>query len=94
VREENALKPTTWSRAIETVVARLKPFVSWQIAILASGRMTPLDEHDHNPWDRRLLDEGLEVGFVIDHQDRRCHAFLRSFHNHPANPIIAESTAR
>ena len=40
VREENALKPTTWSRAIETVVARLKPFVSWQIAILASGRMT------------------------------------------------------
>jgi NADH-quinone oxidoreductase subunit G len=40
VREESALKPTTWSRAIETVVARLKPFVSWQIAILASGRMT------------------------------------------------------
>ncbi|HEY2711991.1 MAG TPA: molybdopterin-dependent oxidoreductase [Chthoniobacterales bacterium] len=40
VREENLLKPTTWSHAIETVVAQLKPFVSWQIAILASGRMT------------------------------------------------------
>ncbi|MGH8094243.1 MAG: molybdopterin-dependent oxidoreductase [Chthoniobacterales bacterium] len=40
VREENKLQPATWKHAIESVAAQLKPFVSWQIAILASGRMT------------------------------------------------------
>ncbi len=37
---ENKLQPATWKHAIESVAAQLKPFVGWQIAILASGRMT------------------------------------------------------
>ena len=40
VRDENGLQPATWRDAIEKVAAQLKPFVGWQIAILASGRMT------------------------------------------------------
>ena len=35
-----------------------------------------------------LLDEGLQVGLVVDDEDRRRHAFLpggNSFHDHPAN---------
>ncbi len=40
VYEENKLQPATWKHAIESVAAQLKPFVGWQIAILASGRMT------------------------------------------------------
>ncbi|MDQ3200097.1 MAG: molybdopterin-dependent oxidoreductase [Verrucomicrobiota bacterium] len=40
VREDNKLQPTTWPSAIEQIAAQLKPFVGWQIAILASGRMT------------------------------------------------------
>ena len=40
VRSENKLQPATWKHAIESVAAQLKPFVGWQIAILASGRMT------------------------------------------------------
>jgi NADH-quinone oxidoreductase subunit G len=40
VRKQNKLEPATWKYAIETVAARLKPYVGRQIAILASGRMT------------------------------------------------------
>jgi NADH-quinone oxidoreductase subunit G len=40
VRVENQLQPTTWKHAIETAAAQLKPYVGWQTAILASGRMT------------------------------------------------------
>jgi NADH-quinone oxidoreductase subunit G len=40
VREENKLQPATWQHAIERVAAQLKPYVGWQTAILASGRMT------------------------------------------------------
>ncbi len=40
VRENNVLQPTTWSQAIARAAEQLKPFVGWQIAILASGRMT------------------------------------------------------
>ncbi len=40
VREENRLRPASWSQAIRSVVELLRPFVGWQIAILASGRMT------------------------------------------------------
>jgi NADH-quinone oxidoreductase subunit G len=40
VREQNKLQPATWKYAIESVAAQLKPYIGWQIAILASGRMT------------------------------------------------------
>jgi NADH-quinone oxidoreductase subunit G len=40
VRAENRLQPATWKHAIEKVAAQLKPYVGWQTAILASGRMT------------------------------------------------------
>jgi NADH-quinone oxidoreductase subunit G len=40
VRENNVLQPTTWSQAIASAAEQLKPFVGWQIAVLASGRMT------------------------------------------------------
>jgi NADH-quinone oxidoreductase subunit G len=40
LREQNKLQPATWKDAIDTVAAQLKPYVGWQIAILASGRMT------------------------------------------------------
>ena len=40
VRKQNKLQPATWKDAIETVAAQLKPLRGWQIAILASGRMT------------------------------------------------------
>ena len=40
VRKENKLEPVTWAEALSSVVALLRPYVGWQIAILASGRMT------------------------------------------------------
>ena len=40
VRMENQLQPATWANAIRHVTELLRPFVGWQIAILASGRMT------------------------------------------------------
>ena len=40
VRTENKLQPATWKHAIETATAQVKPYVGWQTAILASGRMT------------------------------------------------------
>ncbi|HEY3661902.1 MAG TPA: molybdopterin-dependent oxidoreductase [Chthoniobacterales bacterium] len=40
VREQNTLQPTTWKHAIEMAAAQLKPYIGWQTAILASGRMT------------------------------------------------------
>ncbi len=40
VRTESKLQPTTWKHAIESAAAQLKPYVGWQTAILASGRMT------------------------------------------------------
>ncbi len=40
VRAENRLQPATWSEALASVVALLRPYVGWQIGILASGRMT------------------------------------------------------
>ncbi len=40
LREQNILQPATWKDAIERVAAQLKPFVGWQTAVLASGRMT------------------------------------------------------
>ena len=40
VRTENKLQPATWKQAIESATAQLKPYVGWQTAILASGRMT------------------------------------------------------
>ncbi|MEO5717372.1 MAG: 2Fe-2S iron-sulfur cluster-binding protein, partial [Chthoniobacterales bacterium] len=40
VREQNVLQPATWSHAIQTIATQLKPYIGWQTAILASGRMT------------------------------------------------------
>jgi NADH-quinone oxidoreductase subunit G len=40
VWENSRLKPATWKHAIESAAAQLKSYVGWQIAILASGRMT------------------------------------------------------
>jgi NADH-quinone oxidoreductase subunit G len=40
VRTENKLQPVTWKQAIETAASQLKPYVGWQTAMLASGRMT------------------------------------------------------
>ncbi|MEO6871590.1 MAG: molybdopterin-dependent oxidoreductase [Chthoniobacterales bacterium] len=40
VRDEQRLQPSTWTKAVQRVVSLLQPFVGWQIAILASGRMT------------------------------------------------------
>ncbi|MBA3963282.1 MAG: molybdopterin-dependent oxidoreductase [Chthoniobacterales bacterium] len=40
VREDGGLRPTDWTHALQSVVSLLRPFVGWQIAILASGRMT------------------------------------------------------
>ncbi len=40
VREENKLQPATWKHAIESAAAQLKPYIGWQTAVLASGRMT------------------------------------------------------
>jgi len=40
VRAQNKLQPATWKYAFETIAAQLKPYIGWQIAILASGRMT------------------------------------------------------
>ncbi|MEO5753617.1 MAG: molybdopterin-dependent oxidoreductase [Chthoniobacterales bacterium] len=40
VREQDNLQSATWSHATSSAAAQLKPFVGWQIAILASGRMT------------------------------------------------------
>ena len=40
VREDNKLQPATWKHAIESAAAQLKPYIGWQTAILASGRMT------------------------------------------------------
>ncbi len=39
-RAQTSCSPATWNDAIEHAAAQLKPFVGWQIAILASGRMT------------------------------------------------------
>ena len=55
-REENILQPVTWSHAIASVAAQLKPFVGWQIAILASGRMT-----NEELWLTRRLAKSLGV---------------------------------
>ncbi len=40
VREEKKLQPATWKHAIESAAAQLKPYIGWQTAVLASGRMT------------------------------------------------------
>ena len=40
MREQNELQPVTWKQAIDRVAEQLKPFIGWQTAILASGRMT------------------------------------------------------
>jgi NADH-quinone oxidoreductase subunit G len=59
VRAENRLNPTTWSHAVETVIAQLKPFVGWQIAILASGRMT-----NEELWLTSQLARSLDVTLI------------------------------
>jgi len=56
LREENVLQPVTWSHAIVSAAAQLKPFVGWQIAILASGRMT-----NEELWLTRQLAKSLGV---------------------------------
>jgi NADH-quinone oxidoreductase subunit G len=38
--ERNRLEPTTWANALRRIAELLHPYVGWQIAILASGRMT------------------------------------------------------
>jgi NADH-quinone oxidoreductase subunit G len=40
IRVDNKLSSTSWKIALENVASQLKQFVGWQIAILASGRMT------------------------------------------------------
>ena len=40
VRVEDQLRPTSWKHALETAATQLKPYIGWQTAILASGRMT------------------------------------------------------
>ena len=59
VRAENKLQPATWRHAIESVAAQLKPFVGWQIAILASGRMT-----NEEIWLTERLAKLLDVSLI------------------------------
>jgi NADH-quinone oxidoreductase subunit G len=40
IRVDNKLSSASWKIALENVARQLKQFVGWQIAILASGRMT------------------------------------------------------
>ncbi len=40
VREQNQLQSATWPHAIQSAAAQLRPYIGWQTAILASGRMT------------------------------------------------------
>jgi NADH-quinone oxidoreductase subunit G len=40
IRVDNKLSSASWKIALENVASQLKQFVGWQIAILASGRMT------------------------------------------------------
>ena len=40
IRVDNKLSSASWKTALENVASQLKQFVGWQIAILASGRMT------------------------------------------------------
>jgi NADH-quinone oxidoreductase subunit G len=40
IRIDSKLSSTSWKIALENVASQLKQFVHWQIAILASGRMT------------------------------------------------------
>src|SRR6185437_6329175 len=59
LREENVLQPVTWSHAIVSAAAQLKPFVGWQIAILASGRMT-----NEELWLTKKLADSLGVTLI------------------------------
>jgi NADH-quinone oxidoreductase subunit G len=59
VREDNKLQPATWKHALESAAAQLKPFVGWQIAILASGRMT-----NEEIWFASRLAESLGVTLI------------------------------
>ncbi len=59
VREDNILQPTNWSRAIAIAAEQLKEFVGWQIAILASGRMT-----NEELWLARKLAKSLGVTLI------------------------------
>jgi NADH-quinone oxidoreductase subunit G len=59
VRDENKLQPSTWPNAIRSVAAMLQPFVGWQIAILASGRMT-----NEELWLTARLAESLGVTLI------------------------------
>ena len=40
LRVEKRLQPATWTQTLQIVAALLRPLAGWQIAILASGRMT------------------------------------------------------
>ena len=40
IRVDNKLSSASWKTALKNVASQLKQFVGWQIAILASGRMT------------------------------------------------------
>jgi NADH-quinone oxidoreductase subunit G len=59
IRDENKLQPSTWANAIRSVAELLRPFVGWQIAILASGRMT-----NEELWLTARLAESLGVTLV------------------------------
>ncbi|HEY3600322.1 MAG TPA: molybdopterin-dependent oxidoreductase, partial [Chthoniobacterales bacterium] len=59
VRENNLLQPATWSHAIASAAAQLKPFGGEQIAILASGRMT-----NEELWLTKKLADSLGVTLI------------------------------
>ncbi len=59
VRDGEKLTPVTWSQAIARTIELLKGFVGWQIAILASARMT-LEEM----WLTRQLAASLGVNLI------------------------------
>ncbi len=59
VRTENKLQPATWPHAIASAATQLKPYVGWQTAILASGRMT-----NEELWLAGRLAESLGVTLI------------------------------
>src|SRR6266487_5825955 len=59
IRSDNKLSSASWKTALENVASQLKQFVGWQIAILASGRMT-----NEELWLTSLLAEMLGITLI------------------------------
>ena len=59
IRVDNKLSSASWETALENVASQLKQFVGWQIAILASGRMT-----NEELWLTSLLARALGITLI------------------------------